>query len=332
MPTTEGYNGAYTGAQIDAVIGTVRQKEATWDIKPVMYVTVIGTDLDGYTADKTFAEIQAAYDAGYALFLTYSDMVFPLLQVIPSLFVFGTTVGTTGYQLYFDDSNNIAAQVIEITPDTIDAVPTTRTINNHALSADITLTSDDVGALALPSEVVSDCNDWLTSGYAKTSTSTVNLPAACTGNDMWGVLFFIAENATNGTGTQMYFPIDGDNKGRIFSRSLTNVLHDGGAYAVFGEWTKLLVDGDVPSLILRTATLTTSGWSSNSQTIAVTGVVADTSAQVIDVAPASKTDAENWASAGIWCTAQGANSLTFTCNTVPTAAITVNVKIQEVAR
>ena len=61
-------------------------------------------------------------------------------------------------------------------------------------------------------EAITDCNEWLTNGYAKTSTATSNLPPQCTGNDRWGVIFFIAENAEMGTGTQMYYPIDGDNK------------------------------------------------------------------------------------------------------------------------
>ena len=40
--------------------------------------------------------------------------------------------------------------------------------------------------------------------------------------DKWGILFFIAENAANGTGTQMFFPIDGKYMGRIFTRSIVN--------------------------------------------------------------------------------------------------------------
>ena len=88
--------------------------------------------------------------------------------------------------------------------------------------------------------------------------------------------------------------------------------------------------GAAPAIVLRTATLTTSGWSANSQTVTVTGVVANNNAQAIDVSPLSKTDADNWAQAGVWCTAQGANTLTFTCTEVPPANINVNVKIQEV--
>ena len=69
---------------------------------------------------------------------------------------------------------------------------------------------------------VSDCDTWLTNGYTKTSTSTAHHPSVCTGADRWGVLFYISENATNGTGTQMYFPIDGTYAGRIFTRKIVN--------------------------------------------------------------------------------------------------------------
>ena len=80
----------------------------------------------------------------------------------------------------------------------------------------------------------SDCNAWLTNGYIRTGANqTANLPSACTGSDRWGILFFIAENATQGTGTQMYFPIDGTYKGRIFTRSLTNMKAGGSSV---GEW------------------------------------------------------------------------------------------------
>ena len=69
---------------------------------------------------------------------------------------------------------------------------------------------------------VSDCDTWLTNGYTKTSTSTTHHPSVCTGADRWGVLFYISENAQNGTGTQMYFPIDGTYAGRIFTRKIVN--------------------------------------------------------------------------------------------------------------
>lgn len=81
--------------------------------------------------------------------------------------------------------------------------------------------------------------------------------------------------------------------------------------------------------VLRTATLTTSGWSSNSQTVTVSGVVADTNAQLIYVSPADKASATAWGEAGVFCSGQGANSLTFVCDSVPSANIGVDISIQE---
>ena len=96
-------------------------------------------------------------------------------------------------------------------------------------------------------EAITDCNKWLTNGYAKTSTTTSNLPPQCTGNDRWGVIFFIAENAEMGTGTQMYYPIDGDNKGRVFVRSLTRMA-PGQDSPIEGEWYRLVIDEDITAL------------------------------------------------------------------------------------
>ena len=73
----------------------------------------------------------------------------------------------------------------------------------------------------------------------------------------------------------------------------------------------------------KTATLTAAGWSDSSQTVAVEGV---TASNTILVAPASDSQ-EVWGKAGIVCTAQSAGSLTFTCKSVPTAAVTANIVI-----
>lgn len=72
-----------------------------------------------------------------------------------------------------------------------------------------------------------------------------------------------------------------------------------------------------------TAALTTSGWSNKTQTVNVTGVTANNDV-VVSAAPSMVTA---YSGAGIVCTAQAAGTLTFTCETVPTSAITVNVLI-----
>ena len=78
-----------------------------------------------------------------------------------------------------------------------------------------------------------------------------------------------------------------------------------------------------------TVTLTTSGWSSNTQTVTVSGVSADETAQLIMPVPALASQTAYYES-GILVTGQAANSLTFTCSTVPSSNLTVYVVMQEV--
>ena len=69
--------------------------------------------------------------------------------------------------------------------------------------------------------------------------------------------------------------------------------------------------------------LTVAGWSSNTQTVSVTGVTVS-NIVIVSPAPASAAD---YAAANILCVSQATDSLTFQCDTVPTNAITVNVVI-----
>lgn len=67
---------------------------------------------------------------------------------------------------------------------------------------------------------IDDANTWLTNGYTKTKDSTTNLPPQCdTTTDRWGVLQFVKESDQD-TGTQIFYPIDGKFKGRVFVRSV----------------------------------------------------------------------------------------------------------------
>lgn len=70
-----------------------------------------------------------------------------------------------------------------------------------------------------------------------------------------------------------------------------------------------------------TVTLTSSGWSGNSQTVSISGMTA-TLDIVVSPAPASQ---EAWGKAGIYCSAQGAGTLTFTCKSVPTTNLAANI-------
>ena len=80
-----------------------------------------------------------------------------------------------------------------------------------------------------------------------------------------------------------------------------------------------------------TVTLSSSGWDSTAktQTAAVSGVLADETKQLITPTPAIASQTAYY-NAGIRCTGQSANSLTFTAKTISTADLTVYVTIQEV--
>lgn len=81
---------------------------------------------------------------------------------------------------------------------------------------------------------------------------------------------------------------------------------------------------------LVTITLASASWFSNSQTVSVSGILADSTAQNVQVSPKTSTDADNWGEAGIWCNESTvADQLTFTCKSVPSVDIQVNISIQE---
>ena len=82
--------------------------------------------------------------------------------------------------------------------------------------------------------------------------------------------------------------------------------------------------------VSTTVTLPASNWDSSTktQTTTVSGVLADETKQLITPTPAIASQTAYY-NAGIRCTGQSANSLTFTAKTIPTADLTVYVTIQE---
>ena len=80
--------------------------------------------------------------------------------------------------------------------------------------------------------------------------------------------------------------------------------------------------GNITLNTSKTATLSTT-WSSNQQTISVTEV---TASNTVIVTPAP-TSYNMYCECGVYCSAQAENSLTFTCDEVPTSSLTVNIVI-----
>lgn len=72
-----------------------------------------------------------------------------------------------------------------------------------------------------------------------------------------------------------------------------------------------------------TGLLSTSGWNNKTQTISVAGVTT-TNTVLVTYSPTSKSEYIN---AGVYCTAQGDGTLTFTCINTPTLNIYVNIII-----
>lgn len=101
------------------------------------------------------------------------------------------------------------------------------------------------------------------------------------------------------------------------------------AYTKIAAWSGLSSSYSNWTLTLNSSqstisvTLTTNGWSSNTQTVTATWV---TSSNTVIVSP-DPSSMSDYTSSGVYCSAQWTDSLTFTCATTPSNALTVNVVI-----
>ena len=93
---------------------------------------------------------------------------------------------------------------------------------------------------------------------------------------------------------------------------------DGGYTGTEEEFQEVLANAGGKPMV-HGVTLLASAWAGNSQTITVPGVLV----------PAIASQAA-YLAAGVLCTKQAANNLTFTCQTVPEADLTVYVVITDV--
>lgn len=74
-------------------------------------------------------------------------------------------------------------------------------------------------------------------------------------------------------------------------------------------------------------TLPNTGWNNNQRVLTVNGVLADATKQLIVPCPQNATALDVWTAAGVKAIAQAANSLTFKCDSTPTASIPLYVAI-----
>lgn len=87
---------------------------------------------------------------------------------------------------------------------------------------------------------------------------------------------------------------------------------------------------EVPQAIKITLTVADWDATAKTQSVTVQGVLSDATKQEIRVMPVNAALDSPYITAGVQCVAQGANSLTFGCETVPTEAIEVYVVMQNV--
>lgn len=106
------------------------------------------------------------------------------------------------------------------------------------------------------------------------------------------------------------------------ARALANVVNDFYLPTMFDVKTEIRPKSTLVTLPL-------SAWSNNTQTVTVPGVLVDESKQLIQPMP-TIADQDVYSAAGISCTGQAANKLTFKAQTVPTEDVQVYVVIQEV--
>ena len=79
--------------------------------------------------------------------------------------------------------------------------------------------------------------------------------------------------------------------------------------------------GSGVTYMTQAVSIPASAWSGTTATVSASAVTADSDV-IVAPAPASMSA---WAAAGVYCSAQGAGTLTFACTTAPTAALTAYV-------
>ena len=134
--------------------------------------------------------------------------------------------------------------------------------------------------------------------------------------DPAGAITVKAENIKASSGKTVQTELE-EKQPKILSTGLLKGTGDGGVSAAAHG-----VDYQLP-IKTATVTLSTSGWSANAQTASVADVAAD-SIVVVAPAPASR---KAYIEADVYCASQGNGTLTFRCEDVPSAALTVNVQI-----
>lgn len=351
------YNSAYTGPQVDEAVGAVQNKESTWDGKQDKLTgqsgQVVGFDEEGNAVAQTPPETGDVKADGSVPMTGDLNMGGHKITNLGAPTNANDAVRQADLKVVSDEVDGIISGTTGITlaPATTTKIGGVIVGDGIEVEADGTISTNPVPEGGTTGQVLtktstgeewSDAPSGLPEGgtegqiLAKTSSGAAWVDAPESG---------LTQEQADGRYLQLTGgTLTGDltlsaNGGRttISPRDKKDVLITG-RYLFFGEDTsavgrydyKVLTVGDYKEEFSPTpvpVTLTTSGWSSNTQTVTVPGVVASETAQLITPIPADASRSAYY-EAGIMCTGQAANSLTFTCQTVPTSNLTVYVVIQ----
>lgn len=291
-----------------------------WGDKPNIYVNVNYSD-GSYSADKTYEEIRQLLLDGFHVFAQYGGRIYVLSgclleSSITSIKFFNAVYvsyrALNGSFLVINPDSSVSINSFQL--DFNDYVPVTRSINGNRLNQDVHLSAEDVNAIENPENG--------TEGQILEKTSSgaawVDKPDSGLTQEQADERYLQLSGGDAMITGDVTFKYGADFDGSKITSVGTPVSGSDGA-------NKAYVDSKSPTSV--TITLTTSGWSSNTQTVTVSGVSATETAQLITPTPAIASQSAYY-EAGIMCTKQAANSLTFTCQTVPTSNLTVYVVIQ----
>ena len=188
-------------------------------------------------------------------------------------------------------SVNDKTGAVNLSASDVGAVPTSRTVNGHSLSNNVTITKSDVGLGSVANERQYSANNPppypVTSVNGKTGAVTVSVPTVPTTTSL----------------------LKGNGSGGLVAATA------GTDYALLPTTRKV--------------TLTASGWNSSTkqQTVTCSGVLSDATKQLLIPTPVNTAAGNPYDEASIQMVAQGANSVTFYAETVPTVGIDVYVTI-----
>ena len=317
------YNSAYTGSQVDAAVGAVRQKETKWDNKQD---ELTGTEdqLVGFNSagEATAVPKPTAADVG----------------AMPAV-----SGGTTGQVLTKGDGETVEWS------DPSSGLPSGGTPGQMLYQGEsgaewgdkpvmyVTITGDEESGYQAD-KTAAEISQAVQNGYSVFAIVYMNdanliVPVAQT-NSLSGadLCVFSAQLLRVNVFIQI---VTGGNTtvvvGNIGAGSISFTPGTTGLTADNVQDAIEEVNEKIPSAPKSvTVTLPASGWSSNTQTVTVSGVLANETAQLIQPMPAVASQ-NAYISAGVICSGQAANQLTFTCTTVPTEDLSVYVVIQGVS-